>query len=182
MALLAVGGAYDKQQRRVIARQIEDALRPTWIGALWYALREPPTREQAAARIAALLAHWDELATLRYHHRELHAQRLEELVELGFGRFLQLWAPSGELRERLQAASSRAMASSDEDARGHLVVLLVHMAAGSRRLVSPARFGDETWLRAQLATLPPELVEAALAGDRPERVLFAIEKASGDRR
>jgi hypothetical protein len=176
MALLSAGGAYDRSQRRVIARQIEDALRPTSIGALWYALREPPTREQATARIAALLSRWDELATLRYHHRELHAQRLEELVQRSFGRFLELWAPEGELRDRLRLASTRAIGTSKQDALDQLVGLLGRIATTNRRLAAPGRFSDRAWLREQLERLPPELLEAALAGDRPERVLFAIEK------
>jgi hypothetical protein len=179
MALLAVGGAYAKPKRREIDQQIEEMLRPTWIGALWYALREPPTRERAASRIDALLSRWNDLATLRYHHRELHSQRLEELVELSFGRFLQLWAADGELRTRLQSASIRALSASDEEARERLAVLLGKIAANNRRVVAPERFRDKEWLVAQLLTIPPDLFEAAISGDRPERALFAIVNTPG---
>ncbi|HYO71866.1 MAG TPA: hypothetical protein VEU33_37890 [Archangium sp.] len=167
-------------------QQMEEAYevfcRATAWGSLFHVLEPgaPRSAERMAARLGALLHHWDPLQLPRYLHKKLGgAYTLGELLEEIYGRTLEAWCPGGRpVRGHIEVVVERMARATRQECIEAVLRLIPHVLAQPSRLKHREILGDPVLQRERLTTLLPEQFERFSSADA-----FAVyeQLASWDR-
>jgi hypothetical protein len=154
----------------------------TW-GALFRAVEPsaPRSAELMAARLGAVLRHWNSLQAPRYLHKKLGvAYTLEELLEEIYGKTLEAWCPGAarSVRGHLDVVVERMARATREECIEAVLRLIPHILTQPSRLKHREVLGDPAFQRERLTALPADHFERFSSADA-----FAVydQLASWDR-
>jgi hypothetical protein len=157
-------------------------LETAW-GSLFHAVEPsaPRSAERMAARLGAVLRHWDSLQVPRYLHKKPGGvYTLGELLEEIHGKTLEAWSPGAArpVRGHLEAVVERMARATREECIEAVLRLIPHVLTQPSRLKHREVLGDPALQRERLTTLPPERFERFSSADA-----FAVyeQLASWDR-
>jgi hypothetical protein len=174
---------------RAVYDEFEAHVRGFAWGALAVAVEHayPNSIARVGARLDAVLAHWDELDTLRYigppaGPPPVRAVRLAELMAWHFERLCTMWldAHTGDARRDLCAAADAMRAAPPEAVRARIVQNLARVASSDERTRRVPELADTAWLATRLAGLDAETLADLETGRHGLRQLFIWKPEARD--
>jgi len=167
--LSGLGEDVEGQEWQQLEEAYEVFCRATAWGSLFHVLEPgaPRSAELMAARLGAVLRHWDPLQLPRYLHKKLGvAYTLGELLEEIYGRTLEAWCPGVRpVRGHLEAVVERMARATREECIEAVLRLMPHILAQPSRLKHREVLGDPAVQRERLIALLPDQFERFSSAD-----------------